>query len=92
MMRFFCGLLLGLLLCLGTVYAASRDNAPARYEICQVAPGDSVWSIAARLAAPREDVRELVFAIREINQLDKNARIQPGQVLKIPVREFAGKP
>ena len=90
-MRFFCGLLLGFLLCLGTVYAASRDAVPPRYEVCRVGYGDSVWSIAAGLAGPRDDVRELVAMIREINQLDKNARIQPGQILKIPVREFAGK-
>ena len=90
-MKFVCGLLLGLVLCLGTVYAASRETAPTRYAFCHVAAGDSVWSIAAKMADPKEDVRELVYIIREINQLDKNAQVQPGQVLKIPVREYAGK-
>jgi hypothetical protein len=48
-----------------------------------VQAGDSVWSIAADFAAPDEDVRAVVDAIEELNDLD-GARVVPGQVLQLP--------
>ncbi|MGY1591844.1 LysM peptidoglycan-binding domain-containing protein [Geodermatophilus sp. SYSU D00708] len=48
-----------------------------------VQAGDSVWSIAADFAGPDEDVRAVVDAIEQINDLD-GARVVPGQVLQLP--------
>ena len=50
-----------------------------------VLPGDSVWSIAAKFTSKDQDIRALIVAIRQINQLGNNAAIFPGQVLNIPV-------
>lgn len=48
-----------------------------------VAPGDTLWEIAARHAG-QKDVRELIYLIEQANEL-KSSAIQPGQVLFIPV-------
>ncbi|MGY1642300.1 LysM peptidoglycan-binding domain-containing protein [Geodermatophilus sp. SYSU D00703] len=48
-----------------------------------VQAGDSVWSIATDFAGPDQDVRAVVDAIEELNDLD-GARVVPGQVLQLP--------
>ena len=56
------------------------------YETVYVKPGDTVWQIAAKYTTDKDDVREVVFEIRRINKLDNNAKVYPGQALKVPVR------
>lgn len=51
-----------------------------------VLTGDSVWSIASKFVTNKEDIRELITAIRHVNGLSTNANIYPGQVLKIPIK------
>lgn len=51
-----------------------------------VLAGDSVWSIASKFVTNKEDVRELITAIRHVNGLSIDANIHPGQVLKIPIK------
>jgi hypothetical protein len=48
-----------------------------------VGPGESVWSIAAEAAGADEDVRAVVHAIQEINDLEGGV-VVPGQVLRLP--------
>lgn len=47
-----------------------------------VEQGDSLWSIARRVA-PGSDPRDVVYGVRELNGLRSNL-IQPGQVLLVP--------
>jgi nucleoid-associated protein YgaU len=47
-----------------------------------VEAGDTLWSIA-REVAPQEDVRAVVDAIEEVNELDGTLLV-PGQVLQLP--------
>jgi nucleoid-associated protein YgaU len=56
-----------------------------KYERVDVFAGDTVWSIAAERAGDGEDVRDLVREIRKANNLNDNAVIYAGQVLKAPV-------
>jgi len=56
----------------------------ANYVKIQVRSSDTVWTIAARNASNEEDIRELVYAIKTMNELDHNALIYPGQTLKVP--------
>lgn len=58
----------------------------SRYETRQVKSGDSVWNIAAKYVTNKDDIRELTQAINQLNGLQKNSQIFPGQVLKIPIR------
>lgn len=48
-----------------------------------VEPGDTVWSIAGEAAGSTRDVRAVVDAIEELNELEDAALI-PGQVLRLP--------
>jgi LysM repeat protein len=49
-----------------------------------VAPGDTVWSLANRLAAGG-DVRSLVSEIISVNSLD-SVDVETGQKLRIPLK------
>ncbi len=50
-----------------------------------VQPGDTLWSIA-KAQVPSEDPRDVVGAMRDLNQLD-SAEIFPGQVLTVVVKQ-----
>jgi nucleoid-associated protein YgaU len=56
------------------------------YQTVYVKPGDTVWQIAVKYASDKVDVRELVYEIRQVNKLDNNAKVYPGQALKVPVK------
>jgi LysM repeat protein len=49
-----------------------------------VVSGDTLWDIAAAHTAPGEDVRRMVFEIKQHNGLE-GSLILPGQLLAIPV-------
>lgn len=57
------------------------------YDSITVRQGDSLWSIAACYVSDQNDIREMIIAVRKVNQLDRNARIYPGQTLRIPATE-----
>ncbi|MBB3086477.1 LysM peptidoglycan-binding domain-containing protein [Geodermatophilus sabuli] len=48
-----------------------------------VQPGQTVWSIAGDAARDDQDVRAVVDAIEDLNDLD-GAVVIPGQVLRLP--------
>ena len=48
-----------------------------------VEQGDTVWSIAGEVAGPGQDVRAVVDAIQELNDLEGSALVV-GQVLRLP--------
>ena len=57
------------------------STAPS-YEIVVVAPGETLWSVAAAYATG--DVQGLVNEIREVNNL-KGFDLQAGQKLRVPL-------
>jgi Tfp pilus assembly protein FimV len=48
-----------------------------------VQSGETLWQIAASVAAPGEDVRDVVLGLQELNGL-ADASLQAGQVLLLP--------
>lgn len=48
--------------------------------------GDTLWNIAERWTEDGEDVRAVLYRIREANDLPGNSSLQPGQKLIVPVR------
>jgi ABC-type oligopeptide transport system substrate-binding subunit len=48
-----------------------------------VEPGDTVWSVAGEVAEGGQDVRVVVDAIEELNDLEDSV-VVPGQVLRLP--------
>jgi LysM repeat protein len=82
---------LSLAIVLGSVISAKAgagtDAAPqaaGSFITVTVAPGDTVWSLANRLAAGG-DVRSLIEEIISVNSLD-SIDVQTGQKLRIPLR------
>jgi hypothetical protein len=65
--------------------AAGESSAPAapRVEQTTVMPGDTLWSVARRIA-PDNDPREVVAQIRELNKL-AGSDLKVGQQLLLPV-------
>lgn len=60
--------------------------------IKEVKEGDTVWDVCARVAGPSDDLQHLVLETIKNNHLDGHPeKLQPGQVLKIRVKEN-GKP
>lgn len=56
------------------------------YHIIYVNKGDTIWSIAANNVNEKEDIRNLVTGIKQLNGLSSNVTIYPGQSLKVPLR------
>ena len=67
---------------------SNAEKPIVNYVDIQVRSGDTVWTIAARNASKEEDIRELVYAIKAMNELNHNALIYPGQTLKVPTPNF----
>jgi nucleoid-associated protein YgaU len=61
-----------------------RVGTPTSFIQVTVAPGDTLWSLATRLA-DGGDVRALVDEIASVNSL-ASAEVQAGQKLRIPLR------
>lgn len=63
---------------------SSQSSAPAEpsYSVVVVAPGETLWSVAAAYASG--DVQGLVNEIREVNNL-KGYDLQAGQRLRVPL-------
>ena len=62
--------------------ATSPMEAPVSFRT--VAPGETLWDIARR-EAPREDPRQLVHQLIEMNDLDAGG-LRAGQLLVVPGR------
>ncbi|WP_378955486.1 LysM peptidoglycan-binding domain-containing protein [Pelosinus sp. sgz500959] len=56
------------------------------YTTFYVKSGDTVWGVATHYVTARDDIRDLTQAIKQLNGLNNNAHIYPGQVLKVPVK------
>jgi nucleoid-associated protein YgaU len=87
--RLALGVAVGAAVALGLVVAPLVEGASdgglrlAGDRSVVVEPGDTVWSIAGEVAGADQDVRTVVDAIEELNDLE-GAALVPGQVLELP--------
>lgn len=65
----------------GSSLAASRVHPRTQHAVV-VAPGETLWSVAVRIA-PHEDPRLVVADIESLNHLS-SAGVEPGQQLLVP--------
>ena len=77
-------LAVGVFLGAGSV-ATERPGTPAPSHIVTVAPGETLWGIAAEAAAAtgEDDVRAMVERIERLNALD-SGMVLAGQRLRVP--------
>ena len=81
--------LLALAMMLGATLAATRASADGPVSAPQVeryvvAPGDTLWALASGLAAPGEDLRDVVRDIEQLNGMSSVA-LTAGQEILLPV-------
>lgn len=65
----------------GTLTADALEDKVTEYY--QIQKGDTLWEIAKRYQAPNEDIRAVIYEIRQLNALE-STDIYPGQVLIVP--------
>jgi hypothetical protein len=65
-----------------TSKAYSKDIA--QYDLVSVQQGDTIWSIASSYAE-EGNIRELIYNIYKINNIQKDRPIYPGDVIRIPL-------
>jgi hypothetical protein len=79
--------LLALLVVLGGVMGgrAVADGPEQAREVTthSVLSGETLWQIAAEVAAPGEDVRDVILRLQELNDLPDSS-LQAGQILLLP--------
>lgn len=74
----------------GGALASGEQSAPAgTFETVTVMPGDTLWSVAERVA-PAADPRDVVDAIMRLNALS-TARLDAGQQVAIPLEYATGQ-
>ena len=84
--KFCAWLLLGLCFLMVSVVKSSPGPAGIRYAEVTVRGGDTLWQLAALHCGEKEDIREKIYAIRDLNRLTAQASLTPGQKLKIPLK------
>jgi hypothetical protein len=78
---FFAGLLLVLTVGFGFGARSAATDTPEATQVITVAPGDTLWGIAAEIAPG--DTRAMVSHIEQLNGMD-SAGLQVGQQLVVP--------
>ena len=64
----------------------TATNTHAVREV-KVQAGDTMWDIAARTAHKDMDVREMVYAMKELNNISDSGTLVPGTILKVPAQK-----
>jgi LysM repeat protein len=67
--------------------SAGSENATVSFATVTVGSGESLWSIAERIA-PQSDPREVIGDLQRFNGLEDSS-VLPGQTLAIPA-QYAG--
>ena len=50
----------------------------------QLKSGDTLWGVARVLITPEDDIREMVYILRERNQITDPGKLMPGEYILIP--------
>jgi len=68
------------------VAVASGPGEPVEVRVHVVSSGETLWGLAQGVAAPGEDLRDVVSRLVELNGLSSSG-VQAGQKLLLPVEE-----
>lgn len=67
-----------------TLFSHCSASKKIETEEITVSTGDTLWSIASEYKKDGQDVREYIYELRKLNNLD-DCTIYPNQVLKIEI-------
>lgn len=68
----------------GFVFNHSNHAENVVYHEVQVGFGDTLWSLARPYVSDQDDIREVVYRIKELNQIRDAGDLQPGMTIRIP--------
>lgn len=77
-------IIFALILVLIFIAITSQGSKPIEYRSITIEKGDTLWSIVKSYQSNEIDPRKTINQIKRINGL-KNAVLQPGQTIKIPI-------
>ena len=80
-------IMMGICLTLSFGYITTAEHQvldTTQTQTITVRSGDTLWSIAERTASNEMDVRNVVYAMKSLNNLDGTKELQPGMKLAIP--------
>lgn len=80
-------LLLAILCVFNIAFHTVSGNENIIYKDYLVTKGETIWSIADIASSDQIDIREMVYHISKVNNINGSDHIYPGQVLKIPIGE-----
>lgn len=84
-------LVIALLLVYAGTAIGERVLRPSQVPVVtvEVQPGDTLWSLAERYGYPNEYILKRIDRLSAYNNLPAGARLQPGQVIEVPVENPA---
>ncbi|MDR2722197.1 MAG: LysM peptidoglycan-binding domain-containing protein [Cellulomonadaceae bacterium] len=68
----------------GASAVASQPTHGIEVTVHTVAPGQTLWQLASSIAEPGEDLRDVVWEIRQVNDLP-SSQIHVGQTILLPI-------
>lgn len=69
-----------------TILAKNKKQEDGvKFKEVQIEYGDTIWDIAKNNMSKDEDIRDYIYQIRKINNLD-TANIYPGKVILVPIK------
>lgn len=86
-MKKIIAILICTILCCGLGVNASMLPGEEMYQTITVEQNDTLWDIAAQKVDSSMDIREYIYQIKKINQINDSGYLSPGQTLKLPVIE-----
>lgn len=69
-----------------TILANNKKQEDSiKFKEIQIEYGDTIWDIAKNNISKGEDIRDYIYEIRKINNLD-TANIYPGKIILVPIK------
>ena len=70
------------------IASISSSKIENQYIEVVILKGDTLWNLVEKYGNPKKDIRQQIYQIQKINDLNPTSHIQPGQILKIPSAGF----
>ncbi|MBU5437630.1 LysM peptidoglycan-binding domain-containing protein [Tissierella sp. MSJ-40] len=91
--RRFYAFLISLLVVIAIIFLSLLSNNKAyssnyktAYIEVAIKEGDTLWNIALKHLQEKQDLRKLIFEIKQFNEME-SSYIYPGDIIKIPIEQ-----